>query len=545
MLLMGGYACQSPEDFVPSDAQKGINGLTAYFINDNRDENSFSSEINYEKKEITVVFPYNYPRLSENVLTTSDIKQVRVVASLDNNATITPSLLEMDLSKENLINVKDSYGNTTAYKLKGEIRKSAECSITDYTLPSQGLTGIINEEAKTITMISIGNIGKAIAKVSYSHGATLSPDPTVTELNYDQDQQVTVTAQNGITKSVYTIKKGIPGKIAAGLRAGSAKLLWTKKLVDIGAQKVLHMTTGIATMGDYLLLNERGQGQAVYLDAKTGEVAGSVNISSIAGGLINFYATADDAGHALFCNLSPNAGAFTIWRVNDVNSTPVKYIELPGSPAMGRKMSVIGNIDTDAIITVPYGATAGQFARWQVKGGKLVSNTPDLVIAGGLSNWGNNADVIYTDPTDIRSIYAAAYYATPRSVGLFNGATNERMASGPELSPNWTQNAVDVIEFNKVKYMISNSVNSFTWGTDDSLYMYDISGNNLDNRPIDFSAAGLNINGLYGAKALGSVNANGTGDVAFRVSNDGFYLYIYFMFTNGYVGCVQVDCIDM
>ncbi|MFR5271051.1 MAG: hypothetical protein ACLTGI_11610 [Hoylesella buccalis] len=49
----------------------------------------------------------------------------------------------------------------------------------------------------------------------------------------------------------------------------------------------------------------------------------------------------------------------------------------------------------------------------------------------------------------------------------------------------------------------------------------------------------------YGGKALGKQNANGTGDVALRVSNDGYYLYIYFMFTNGYVGCVRCDCLDL
>ena len=51
--------------------------------------------------------------------------------------------------------------------------------------------------------------------------------------------------------------------------------------------------------------------------------------------------------------------------------------------------------------------------------------------------------------------------------------------------------------------------------------------------------------GIYGAKALGEQNPNGTGDVAFGVSKDGYYLYAYFMFTNGYVVCAQFDCIDM
>ncbi|MPN57857.1 hypothetical protein SDC9_205553 [bioreactor metagenome] len=69
--------------------------------------------------------------------------------------------------------------------------------------------------------------------------------------------------------------------------------------------------------------------------------------------------------------------------------------------------------------------------------------------------------------------------------------------------------------------------------------MYDLNGNTLSNK------IKVCDSGLYGAKALGDVNANGTGDVAFRVSNDGYYLYVYFMFTNGYVVCAQFDCISM
>jgi hypothetical protein len=50
----------------------------------------------------------------------------------------------------------------------------------------------------------------------------------------------------------------------------------------------------------------------------------------------------------------------------------------------------------------------------------------------------------------------------------------------------------------------------------------------------NFAAAGASTN-----------NGNGTGDVAFVQSADGFFLYAYFMFTNGYIVCVQFDCVDM
>lgn len=545
-LLLGMGACQSPEELDPSVAagRNGINNLVASFVDDDRDENSFESEINHESRVITVVFPYNYPRLSDNVLQVSDLKKMRVRAYVDNNVYISPSLLYLDMTQENTITVKGLNGSVN-YKVVPEIRKSSECSITKFAIPSAGLDGIINEETKKISLIALEDIGEVLADVTVSHGATISPDPKVTALNYDQEVRLTVTAQNGTTQSVYTVVKEIPEKLAAGMRAKSAKILWAKKLTDLGLT-AKHMTTGIAVLDNHVVLNERGNAQAVYVNAQTGEKEGSIDISSFAGSLTNFYVTADDSDNILFTNLTPGGGSsFTVWRVKGVNGTPEKYIDFPVASAMGRKLSVIGSLDGDAIITAPYYATAGQFARWQVVGGVLKSQTPDLVTAQGLGSWGVNADVIYSDPTNPTSDYFAAYYTTPRNLTWFDGVTNEIKSKGREISANWVQNAVDYVVFNKVAYVLSNSVNSFTWGKDDMIYLFDVSGGSLGTEPLNFGADGLNILGNYGGNALGSQNANGTGDVALRVSPDGYYMYIYFMFTNGYVGCIRCDCIDM
>lgn len=544
-LLLGINSCQSPEDFQPNVERNGINNLTASFFDDDNDENSFSSEIDYQNKIITVVFPYNYPRLSDHVLEKSALKRMRVIANLDNNVSISPKLFSMDLTKENIITVTDAIGIKTDYKVVAEIRKSKECSISKFDLKESGLTGIVKEADKTISLVTLEKLGNQLADVTISHGATLSPDPTITPLNYDNDVKIKVIAQDGITSSVYTVKKEIPEKLATGLRANSAKLLWVKKIVDLGITSK-HMVTGIAAIDNYLFLNERANPNALYLDANTGNIAGKINISKIAGSLTNFYATADKGNNILICNLcSGKDTKFIVWRIKGVNGTPEKYIEYSSSLAIGRKFSVIGSLDKDAIITAPYMATAGQFALWQVKEGKLVSQTPTTITAKGLGSWGNNADVIFTDPTNTKSDYLAAFYTTPRNLSWFDGTSNSIKAKGPEISANWIQNAVDYVVFNKTSYALSNSVNSFTWGVDDSIYMFDMSDGSLKNQPVDFGEKGLNINGNYGGKAAGEQNTNGTGDVALRVSPDGYYLYIYFMFTNGYVGCVRCDCLDI
>lgn len=429
--LMGISACHSPEEFNPTVERNIINNLTASFPDDDSDDNSFTSEIDYTNHVITVVFPYNYPKLSDNVLQLSDLKKMRVIADLDNNVYVYPTLLFMDMTKDNFITVKDQTGTSTEYKVVAEIRKSNECAITKFNLTSLGLSGIINESSKTISLISLESIGEVLADVSISHGATISPDPRTVALNYDQDQKITVTAQNGTTKSTYTVKKEIPEKIAAGLRVNSAKLIWAKQLTDIGISSS-DMTTGIAVTNDYVVINERAK-NPIYLNAKNGEKAGTMNIS-FAGSLTNFYTTSDKDGNILFTNLTPNAGpAFTVWKASGVDQAPEKYIEFTTSLAMGRKLSVSGSLNNNAIITAPIYATSGQFARWQVENGVLKSQTPDIITAQGIGGWGTNADVIYSDLTDPTSDYFTTFYAEPRNLCWMDGKTNSIKNKGVAL----------------------------------------------------------------------------------------------------------------
>lgn len=538
LCLFGMVACQSPEDLTPSISRNGINSITASFPNDNSDENKFVSEIDYNNHVITIVVPYNYPLTSENVMTMDQLTKMRVKANLDDNVSVAPALLYLDLTKENYITLTDQTKTQIQYKIVAEIRKSSECVITKYEIPSLSLAGIIDETNKKISLISVDNIGSALANTTISHGATISPDPSKQALNYDQEFTVTVTAQNGTTKAVYIVKKDIPKKVELGMRANSIKLLWAKKLVDIGLT-TSNMTTGIAAIDKYLVINTRGE-NSVYLDGKTGNVVGSIDLGTNKGSLVNFYSTADAGNNILISNLSPNAGpAFTISKISGVNGTVQPFISFTTTLALGRKISVCGNINTNAIITAPVYASAGNFARWQVVSGALVSQTPTIVTAAGITSFGTNADIVYTDPTNVNSDYFASYYSVPYKFTWYNGSTNTVKTAGDVISSNWIMNAADYVVFNKSPYAIHNSVNSFTWGSDDSIYMYDLNGNTLTNK------IKVCDSGLYGAKAFGGQNANGTGDVAFRVSSDGYYLYAYFMFTNGYVVCVQYDCISM
>jgi hypothetical protein len=541
VIMMNG--CQQVEDLTPSVSRYGINSLAASFYGDESSENSFTSEIDYEKGIITIVFPYNYPRTSENVLTMDKLKNVRIEANLDDNVTITPPLLYLDLTKENYITVTDQTKTKKDYKIVAEIRKSSESKITSFELISRGISGIIDEENKTISLISLEDIGESLAEVNISHGATLSPDPRSVALNYDTEFSITATAQDGIHQSVYTVRKDVPNKVDFGMRTGSGKVLWYKKIKDDLGISALHMTTGIAVTKDYVVVNTRAE-PSIYLDRKTGTIAGTMpNMGSILGSLINFFATADDEDNILVCNLAPNAGTFKVWNIRGVNGTPELFIDwtASGSYDIGRKLSVKGSIDGDAIITAAI-LNSVSFARWQVIGGVLQSQTPEIITISGLedTSWRNNADIVATDPSNPNADYFVSYYTPPRKLAWVNGSTNAIKALGPEISSNWIQNATDYTIFNNCPYVASNSVNSFTWGSDDSIYLFDVSGTSTFTTPIWTAPIGI-----YGGKENGGQNSNGTGDVILKVSNDGYYMYLYFLFTNGCVVCVQYDCIDM
>lgn len=539
LFLLNG--CQTPEDLTPSVSRDGINSITASFMGDESSENSFTSEIDHDNGIITIVFPYNYPRKSDNVLTLEDLKQMRVSANLDDNVTISPPLLYMDLSKENTITITDQAKVKKVYKVVADIRKSDESAITNFYLIGPGLSGVINEDNKTISIIAIEEIEAALAEVSLSHGATMSPDPREEALDYNEEVKITVTAQNGTSTSIYTVKKDTPEKVDRGMREGSAKVLWAKKLQsDLGIVP-LNVTGGIAVTNEHVVINTRGE-ESIYLNSKTGEKEGTLNMSSIVGGLTNFYNTADDDGNILVCNLAPNDGSFKIWKIKDVNSTPELYLEYDGGVALGRKFSIKGSVDKDAIITAPVYGEGKHFRRWQVKNGSLVSTTPEELTISGIEGaaWWNNADIVQTDPSDTNSDYFAAYYTPPRKLAWVDGNTHAVKAWGPEINANWLVNAVDYVVFNKNPYVVHNTVNSFTWGSDDSILLFDASSTNSIAEPIWRAPIGT-----YGGKDNAGQNANGTGDVALKVSDDGYYMHLYFMFTNGQIVCVQYDAIDM
>lgn len=563
-LMLAASGCQDPYEFTPTHHDENILSLTASFYNDNNTANSFAAEIDYAAGIINVVFPYTYPPGSDSHLEESDLTHVRVLCNLENGSYVEPELTWLDLTKPHHITVTGLDGDKKEYTITSEIRKSKECEITDFSIPSLGISGAINVQTKVITLVSADPIGVQNAEIIMSHGATISPDPRVQAINFDEEVEFTVTAQNGVDKTVYKTIKGEPVLIPAGGNFTRASVRWAKKLVDdLGIDNGtnnLDCAAGLAVAGDYLVINKVGSSQAVYVNAKTGEKVGTIDLSSVgssaAGYLNNYRMTSDNNSNIVISSFSKdNGGTITVWKKKGIEGAIEPFISYAAGVNVGDQLSVVGNLDGDAIITASVNGSGLDFLRWVVTGGALQSQTPETIHITGYEGtcWGN-ADIAYVDPSNPNGDYITGAYmkfadeeTANRGAAYVSGASNTITSKGSRIvSSNWVINAVDVIEFNKMKYAVHNSINTFTWGGDDNIYVYDLTNGDLATSPVDFGASGLNFINNYGAMKCGSTGiARNGSDVKFSVAANGVYLYIYFMFANGFVGCVQVDCLDM
>lgn len=544
-------SCQQP-DFKVSEAEatKAINSITASFIDDTSEENHFKSEIDYDNHVITIVFPYTYPANTKYNLTEDDLKKVKVVANLDDNCFIEPSILIMDLTQDNIITVINQKKERTDYIVRGEIRKSKACAVTAFKLVDENLVGVVNESTKVISIIKDEAPAKQLAEVELSFGATITgTDPTKVACDYSKDVKFTVTAQDGKTTAEYTVKVQLPSTLEKGMRPGSGKILWNNKIVDTYAPATPLMMTSMAVIKDYIVLNTRNEDMMV-VNRKTGAKEGTIKLP-FKSSLGNFKATGDSSDNILVTNL--DSKEIVVYRIKGINGTPTEYIRYNvGGKSYGRGISVIGSLDKDAVITMPRYEDAGwYFLRWTVTGGVL-NTEPELVTinssvsAGG---WVYNCDVVATDPSNPKSDYFVNSYAkltggttanVDRGTIWIDGATNKDKCHSPYTSSNWVRNALDYVKFNGVGYLIANSVNSFTWGADDMIYLYDLGDANLDNIVWKSEV------GIYGSmSSINQANGNACSDVALRLSDNGYYMYAYFFFAGGQLVCVQFDCLDM
>ncbi len=548
VLTLGG--CQTPDEFTAVRDANALTSFTAKFVNDDSDENVFKAEIDHVNHIINVVFPYNYPRTSNNVLTVDVLTKMRVEAVVENNVVIEPALLYMDLTKENVINIIDNLEQTTTpYTVKAEIRKSAECLMTSFSIPAAEVSGVI--AGTNVSLVSIDDIGVQLAAVDLSHGATIQPDPRTTALNWDEPQKLTVVAQNGVDKTEYQVVKSVPAKLPNGIRPGSGVILWVKKLAEVEGITNPVNVTSIAASGKSLVIFEQGNPKAIVLNGTKGTNEGTMDVSMMPSERATI--TSDDAGHLLLVShLHNGSGVFDdihVFKANDVNDTFTNWTTYPKETAklyrVGRHTSVTGDITKDALVAVAItGETNVRCLYWEVKDGNL--GAPTQFDTKRYSNWQRAGDIIFEKSTMPSNYFVTAHANEASGLKRWsyyqNWTDHSIIEKGPaETGSNTVMDAGDFMTFNGADYFVYNYVNSFSWGVgaSDAVMLFDFTGRKFGD-PIATVPSNT-----YGAFKAGATNSDQRGDVVLHQAANGYYMYVYFMFAGGYVGCVQYDCLDI
>lgn len=561
-VLLPLAGCHDPEELIPPVADKGVNNLTVYATWEGyhtADESGFPSKIDYDTHTITVQVPYTLPVASDNVQKLEDYTKVYAQFNLDDNVYIEPALYTMDLTKTYEVTVTDQKKQKTLWTIKAALAKSSACDIESFSIRDPEISALIDKNGATASLVYFEQLKNVFADYTLSPHARIVPDPATTAFwcSPGEPKTFTVIAQDGITSRKWTLQQTEPARIEEGIRPGSGKLLWAKKLSQIGIS-TLNMTTGIAATDNYLVINTRNE-DPVVLNAKNGNVEGTINLGQWKGPNRNYYMTADDTGHFIINNYVPDdGGILRILRMKDINSSPEVLIEFTTADTYGKHVSVHGDVYGDAVISAAFcGWTAGgstSHLTWIVRNGVPEDQRPTWKQITGMKGW-TNGDLVYTGP-EITSDYFACGYSS-NSLTWVDGATNTAKAHiDGTLTGNEQMLAVDAALFNNILYATASMETSFTYGVAGAMWVFEakypqtfegaIKTSPTESLPsavvyeLDRGADGY---GKYGGRLNDGQNSNAYTDVALHVTSDGYFMYAYFMFCNGYVGCIQFDCI--
>ena len=538
IILTTGYSCKKSSETV--EDRSGVGSIYATFENGSGFFNPVISTPYGDT--IKFIFTTHFPAESNNLI---DITKMRLGANSPVSL-ILPAELSgvVDLTKKIPVTIRLADGSESKHIVVGVIRKSSEAQIKDFILPVSNTPGYIAEQSKVVGLVPGGvTLISEKPKLSLSHHATITPDTSLVQ-DFTKPVTYTVKAEDG-TQAIYTVKQITPQKLASGLRKGSGRLLWSKTLPQMGIDGVNNMSTGIAISGNNLVVNTRTVVNK-YVNRFNGVYVGDMTMGGImtASSFMNFFSTSDKAGNILISNLTTAAGQvlYVYKWTSATDVAPIKYIQwtndITGSQ-VGRKISVYGDLNGDALIFMGASTANNTILRWQVTGGVLQSQTPSKIIYQGSAKWTTHADIISAGTSIADKLFISGtpsdLVCTDYTAGTVIGQVG--LTAAGYLTNN---HAIDLATFNNAPYLASACVNAIAGFS----ILYDVTNPALLST-LPSSSAYPNVAVFQTPTMVSTANANGTGDVLLRVSDDGYKMILYIMATNGGVAAYEFDCIDL
>lgn len=545
-LALAFTGCAEEENVAPTANREGITSLSAYFTSGTY-QDKLAAQLSTTSSETTdyvIPIPYYYPEESDYV-PSEDMKNMKVTAKLENNCFLSPGLGVLDLTKKNEFTYTNPYGEQKKITISGQLTHLNKCAIKSFMAEPGDLTGVIDEESKTISLVTAADLSEMTADVVLDPHATISPDPSVPH-NFNDGFEFTVTADNGVDKSTYKVMKQIPPKIDNGYRAGSEKELFVNDMTTLGVKDPNAIHPTLACVGNFVVLN-LGDGSAPqYFRKATGSKVGTIALGEAkATGAI----TSDNAGNMLICNYADNGQTLNIYKTNDVTKAPTKLISYTNGlgVGIGARLHVQGDLNSNAVITAtPY--SCNNAIRWIVKDGR-VGNPENILMS--VAAWGAQDDAAKVVGVDAEGKNGSIvdYYQ--------GGACQMYYLSDWKTSANLVQNnsgnawgyntaAIDVRPFNKARYLALFEMGYWPdWGLTGHIYLYDASNPASVTGTTDGSSMlkyAYTIPDNFGS--VGYASDGRFADVLVTPSEDGYFLYIFYASnTHLSFGGIQVDCI--
>lgn len=322
--------------------------------------------------------------------------------------------------------------------------------------------------------------------------------------------------------------------LTGGIRPDSQEKLWSKTFAELDINPDNHFTASLAVTSKYLYINTRNEDLKFY-DRFTGEYKGVINLP-FKGSLNNFTITNDDADNLLITNLR-NAGGMalqTIYKISN-GGTPEVFINNTHEYPNGRKLSVYGDLNADALITSTV-EWASKVLVWSVRNGIVQSQAPTVItLDANAIAWNTLADAIPLS-LNMDDGFMVVGYGSRTNFGHFNklgalvGRINLNSLPVPTNNANVPQ-SLSMISFNGARYIgvVTQSSPSLTYGTLVDITKYKTL-NELPSTQLF----------TYTSNPIATTNnANYTADIQLRVANDKKSFVMYVLGTNGGVSAIK------
>ncbi len=272
------------------------------------------------------------------------------------------------------------------------------------------------------------------------------------------------------------------------------------------------------------VVSRKSGNQVLILNANTGDQIGTLNTTGTSGGtfILNDVESSED-GKIFAANLVTDASTspFKIYMWDDESAAPQSIISfsMPTAGRLGDKFTVVGSYsDNSAVIYAAVGSSNKVF-KWTMSGGAF-NPTPTEITLSGVTNVGTSP-AVYPKGTGNVNFYVNGNSIRPReftSTGTFVGELSSSVIDS-------RSNAMRYIKSGQQEYLI--------------VYQYGFPNENA--RVLEVSAGLPNAILLETTPSLGTnTNTVGTsGDIAYRVYQQGVYIY-YVLATNNGIAAYQL-----